>query len=78
MRTIHAVKESSERIVAAGRDRMSARRANRYRDDLLQQLGQICLDDRSGATEGDVDAEINRVVARLLLLEESGDEGTES
>lgn len=73
MRTINAVKESSERIVAASRDRISARRLTRHRDELLQQLGQICLDDRSGVAEGNPDAEINRVVARLLLLEEPSD-----
>jgi hypothetical protein len=73
MRTITAVKESSERVVAAGRERLRARKRDRHRDSLLGELGQACLDERSGSTVGDVDANINRLVARLLLLNDPED-----
>jgi len=73
MRTITAVKESSERVVAAGRERLRARKRDRHRGALLAELGQACLDERSGSTGGDVDANINRLVARLLLLNDPED-----
>jgi len=80
MRTITAVRESSERVVAVGREKLRARKRDRHRDSLLGELGQACLDERSGSTVGDVDATINRLVARLLLLndpEESDDDNYE-
>ena len=73
MRTIHAVRVSSQRVVAAGREKIQAKRRNRHRDSLLVELGQVCFDDRSGSAVGDVDGDINRLVARLVLLDEPED-----
>ncbi len=70
MKTIKSAMRSSERIVAVGRDKLRSASRNRHRESLLTELGQLCYKDRSGTSTGDVDVDIDRLVAKLLLLDE--------
>lgn len=70
MKTINTVMQSAERIVAIGRDKLSSATRHRHRESLLTELGQLCYKDRLGTSTGDADGDINRLVAKLQLLEE--------
>jgi hypothetical protein len=80
---MNTVKQSTERIVAVGREKLVLARRARARESLLTELGQVCFEDRAGTAMGDTDTEINRLVAKLMLLDEPANwsddlEGAES
>ncbi len=70
MKTIRTVAKPSVGIVAVVREKLRSASRNRHRESLLTELGLLCYKDRSGASTGDADADINRLVAKLLLLDE--------
>lgn len=71
MRTLDRIKASSEKILSVGRDKVSAIRRDRQQQLLLTQLGRAYYDQRSGTSDADTEAEIDRLIAELSSIDES-------